>query len=179
MQIVRGTKREARAMKSKSSFGLKLDESIWHSREVIMLNKLAESGADVPKVIFTAENSFAMEFIGDENGAAKRLIDIQNSILNPNELFEQIMKNISIFLENDIVHGDLSAYNILCDSNGKIKIIDFPQAVEIMKNVQAKMLFERDLHNICKFFKKLSVPCDEKSLAEQLWNSEWRSYVNR
>ncbi len=43
-------------------------------------------------------------------------------------LYERLLRNIEIMLEHGIVHGDLSAYNVLY-WEGQITLIDFPQVV--------------------------------------------------
>ena len=47
-------------------------------------------------------------------------------------------------LYRDVVHGDLSAYNILV-WDGEITLIDFPQAVDPKKNRHAQAFLERDV----------------------------------
>lgn len=179
MALVRSTSRAARALKNKSEFGHQVAEGIWRGREVGYLERLAMAGADVPKVLGVGENSFVMEFIGNETGAAPRLIDARQKISDPERCFQLVLKNLEIFLDCDLVHGDLSPYNILFTELQNIVIIDVPQAVEIMRSRQAKELFERDLRNICVFFRKLGVHCDEYSIGESLWNKNWRTQVVR
>ncbi len=55
-------------------------------------------------------------------------------------------------LANNVVHGDLSAYNILY-WQGDIRIIDFPQAVNPYKNPNAYRIFERDVERICQYLR--------------------------
>ena len=41
------------------------------------------------------------------------------------DLFTRVMRNAELWLAYNVVHGDLSAFNILC-WEGNVTIIDFP-----------------------------------------------------
>ena len=71
-------------------------------------------------------------------------------------------------LEHHLVHGDLSAYNILY-WEGQITIIDFPQLVEARNNPHAFMLLERDVRRVCDYFASYGVESDPMKLAVDLW----------
>jgi len=150
-------RREARAIKNRTSFGLKLEESMWHSREVYTLQLLHEAGASVPEVFHVKNCSFMMAYFGNEETPAPRLSDMKRAINNPICIYNQIINNIKIFLDNNIVHGDLSPYNILYCKNDKIAIIDFPQAVRLDANNNSITFLRRDLENINIFFSKLGI----------------------
>ena len=67
----------------------------------------------MPRPISIAENALLMGYCGDEDIAAPTLSEIA---LDPDEaqpLFDEVLRNIEIMLENGMIHGDLSAYNIL------------------------------------------------------------------
>ena len=75
---------------------------------------LYEAGADVPRPFAQIGNALLMEYIGDGDGRPRRCC--ARSTLAREEartLFEQILRNIELFLACDRIHGDLSAYNIL------------------------------------------------------------------
>jgi len=65
-----------------------------------------------------------------------------------------------------IVHGDLSAYNILW-WQGEAIIIDFPQSVDLYKNPNAPRLLARDLQNLVRYFSKQGVDCSVLDLMER------------
>ena len=73
-------------------------------------------------------------------------------------LFNQLLDNLEICLDQDRVHGDLSAYNVLY-WEGKLQIIDFPQAVDPLDNPDAFALFTRDLERIYAYFTQYGVRC--------------------
>ena len=61
------------------------------------------------------------------------------------------MRNIEIMLVNGMIHGDLSAYNILY-WEGEITLIDFPQVTDSRVNRQAYLILERDIKRVCEYF---------------------------
>ena len=62
-------------------------------------------------------------------------------------------------LRNNVVHGDLSPFNILYHG-GRVWMIDFPQAVDPRSNRNAYGLLTRDLEHVCQFFAKFGVQSD-------------------
>jgi len=101
----------------------------------------------VPEVFDYTDDAILMQYLGDENGFAPRLVDIELSDNIKAKVLDEIEKSIKLFLDNGIVHGDLSAYNILW-WDGKPWVIDFPQAVDIRHNPNWKQFYDRDVNNI-------------------------------
>jgi serine/threonine-protein kinase RIO1 len=54
-------------------------------------------------------------------------------------------------LAHNVVHADLSAFNILY-WDGEIVLIDYPQAVDSLSNRQAEFFFTRDINRVCQYF---------------------------
>ncbi len=77
-------------------------------------------------------------------------------------------------MRENVVHADLSAFNILYAS-GKLTIIDLPQAVDPRTNPSAPKLLERDLRNVLRYFARYNVGLDEdpSTMARKLWDL-WR-----
>jgi RIO kinase 1 len=91
--------------------------------------------------------------------------------LRPDEarpLFERLVRNVELWLANDTVHGDLSAFNVLY-WEGRATVIDFPQAVDPRFNPHARALLRRDLENLCRYFGRLGVTADGARIADTLW----------
>lgn len=168
--IIRSTRREARAMRNKSGFGRTVEEKLWVDREIAFLDILNKAKAPVPKIVATSEHSFVMEYFGEKNNPAPRLFEFRNSISNPQSIFDEIIGCIELFLDNNIVHGDLSAYNILYFRE-RIIIIDFPQAMDARKCLNVESLLERDIRNICTFFEKYGVSADPVGIFVKLWKN--------
>ncbi|HUP26985.1 MAG TPA: RIO1 family regulatory kinase/ATPase, partial [Chloroflexia bacterium] len=164
---VRG-KREARAMYRKTGFGKELLHTAWLSSEFGTLNKLHALGADVPRPVSQNDNAILMEYVGDEVSAAPALNHVSLSKSEARPLFDRLIYNIGLMLANDVIHGDLSAYNVLY-WEGKIKIIDFPQAVNPYVNPDAYMLLERDVKRICQYFGRFGVQAEPVALTREIW----------
>ncbi len=70
------------------------------------------------------------------------------------------------------VHGDLSQYNIIITSEGELKVIDLPQAIE-RDAPNARELLERDVHNIVTFFeRKCQISPNEQDLLSYILSCE-------
>jgi RIO kinase 1 len=80
------------------------------------------------------------------------------------------VRNIEIMLSHDIVHGDLSAYNVLY-WDGNITIIDFPQVISPVKHRSAWKIFRRDILRLCEYFSHQGIKTEGERLATDLWRS--------
>ena len=165
--------RTDRAISNKSGFGLEMMFGMWIGSEFETLSRLHAEGADVPKPISMNESCILMEYFGDRGAVAPQLYNVTLKPQEVGPLFEQFLKNMELMLKVDRVHGDLSPYNILY-WEGKLKIIDFPQAVDPIDNPDAFFLFARDLTNVYEYFAQYGVNCNPYRLATQLWIEDGR-----
>ena len=156
------------AMRKKTSFGKRLDIAWWIGNEFLTQAKLYAAGADVPQPIAHRGNTVLMEFIGDRQLTAPTLSEVNIEKDEARPLFNRVMKNVGLMLENNLIHGDLSAYNILY-WQGKITIIDFPQMVGARTNPNAYKILARDIKRVCEYFGKYGVDTDPKKLTLDLW----------
>lgn len=169
-----GNQRDKRALKKKTSWGHRVQSGSWMSHEFETLKGLSECGADVPRPIHMGERVILMQFIGDEETAAPKLQEVR---LTPEEVrptFQRVLANIELFLRENLVHGDLSPYNILY-WQGEATIIDFPQAVDARFNTHALDLLMRDIYNVCRYFGRYGIQTDSERLAHHLWGRFLRS----
>lgn len=162
--------RLARALKKKTDFGVQIAHSAWLLSEYGALDKLYRLGAAVPKPVITAENAILLGYVGDTQRAAPTLHEVTLSSREVEPLFNEAVRNIELMLQNRMIHGDLSAYNILY-WQGKITIIDFPQVVEAVKNRSAYRILNRDIQRVCEYFAQQGLARDPAELTERLW---WR-----
>jgi RIO kinase 1 len=88
-------------------------------------------------------------------------------------LFREVLRNIDLMLRHDLVHGDLSAYNILYwaseGSPGEITLIDFPQIINLRTNPKARFILERDIQRVCEYFAQQGVECDSTAIMDDFW----------
>ena len=166
--------REARAMQKKTRFGKELDLTNWIVHEFGIQTRLFEAGADVPRPVAYGGNTILMAYVGDEALPAPMLQEVTPANGEAPALFERLMRNVELMLAHHIVHGDLSAYNVLY-LQGEIAIIDFPQAVDPRKNPNAFGLLERDVQRLCDYFAGHGVEADGVALAAGLWERYMRA----
>ena len=132
------------AVGKKTRYGRGVAGEIWVDREWESLRTLSEAGADVPRPIERTGDSILMTYVGDEDDAAPQLRSYRPDPGEAEQLFAQTMRNVELFLYRNLIHGDLSAYNVLV-WDGRVTLIDLPQAVDPRKNKHAKGLLERDV----------------------------------
>jgi RIO kinase 1 len=157
-----------RAIGKKTEFGVQAQHTSWLMYEYTTLQHLHAEGAAVPQPVGAAENSLLMGYQGDTLGAATALSDVALPLEEARALFAEAMRNIELMLRFDIIHGDLSAYNILY-WEGKITLIDFPQVCSVETNEHAAFILQRDITRTCEYFQKQGVECDPDKVFEDLW----------
>lgn len=166
--IKRRDGREMRAMKKKTGFGAELLHESWLMYEHGTMQQLHRMGAAVPKPIATGSNAMLMEYLGDEQMAAPILHAVSLDQAEAHRLFTEVMRNVELMIKNELIHGDLSAFNILYWA-GQITLIDFPQVTMAMSNRNAYNIFRRDITRVCEYFQGQGVPCDAQEIADRLW----------
>lgn len=166
------TRREYRALKKGSAFGKAMQQGAWSAREFRVLAKLHAAGADVPKPLRAMNRCVFMEWIGDDTGPAPLLARVRQPPVDPPGAFRRVLHNIRLMLRHDLVHGDLSAFNILWH-DGRPVIIDVPQAIDIRaRATNAFDLFARDVDRVCMHFARWGVTSDPAALAGSMWD-DW------
>ncbi|MFK4852596.1 serine protein kinase RIO [Microbacterium sp. ZW T6_19] len=160
--------RDARALAKKSSHGREVAASAWSIAEFDALCRMYELGAPVPYPVQVNGTEILMEFIGDASGAAApRLAQVRTSREELAGYFAQIAELMRIFAAAGFAHGDLSAYNLLVHE-GRVRVIDLPQIVDIIANPQGLDLLHRDCVNVCDWFTRQRVECDAEELFAEL-----------
>lgn len=132
---------------------------IWTRREFKNLQRAMKYAVRAPEPIVFSNNVLIMEYIGDEC-PAPRLKDVERDLNKKEfeELYEFAMESIEkLWKRGDMVHGDLSEYNILVWE--KPVIIDWSQAT-VKRNRMALALLYRDLRNITNYFAKKGIKVD-------------------
>jgi RIO kinase 1 len=160
--------RELRALQKNSAFAQQARQTSWLVTEYETLRRLYDAGAAVPQPLAHSENAILMEYLGEPELAAPILHQVRLTRDEVQPLFEQIIGNIRLFLEQDLIHADLSAHNILY-WNGTVKIIDFPQAVPASQNPEAFDLLLRDVRRVCEYFARYDVAADPLQIATDFW----------
>ena len=160
--------RVTRAIKKKTEFGAEILHSSWLMHEYGTLGRLHTLGAAVPKPISCGENAILMSYVGDERRAAPALSEVRLDAHLLKPLFQEAMRNIELMVQNGMIHGDLSAYNILY-WHEKITVIDFPQVTNAIKNGSAYFILKRDVQRVCEYFARQGLAHDPSAITEKLW----------
>ena len=173
---VRNT-RSQRAMDRGSKFGQEAAEDAWKAEEANALYKLHAAGVRVPKPVMFFDGVLFMQLVrGVDGEVAPRLIDTQLEAEQAHAAYLDMLAQLVRILSCDLIHGDLSPYNVLWAEAGAT-IIDFPQIISAAQNSQSESFFIRDARNILGHFAAI-----DPSLRARL-NSDpreiWRAYVRR
>jgi RIO kinase 1 len=83
-------------------------------------------------------------------------------------VFESLVRDLEILVQCGLVHGDLSAYNVLF-LDAAPRVIDLPQAVRIEDAQDAWALFHRDVDNLSRYFARHGLAVDPIVLAIGIW----------
>jgi RIO kinase 1 len=164
--------RTMRAIGKKTGFGVQVAHTSWLMYEFTSLERLRQAGAAVPQAVAVNDNALLMSYCGDAGMAAPVLQRVQLDRDEATRLFNEVLWNIEIMLQLGLIHGDLSAYNILY-WEGNITLIDFPQVTNASGNRNARAILRRDVTRVCDYFASQGVPGDADMITDELW----RRYV--
>lgn len=159
--------REGRALANKSAFGREVAAARWSLAEFDALCRMHEAGAPVPYPVQVSGTEILMEFIGTGATAAPRLAQVRADRKELAGYFDQVVEILHVFADAGTAHGDLSAYNLLVHE-GRVRVIDLPQIVDLVANPQGLDLLHRDCVNVCDWFARRKVDCDAEELFADL-----------
>ena len=151
------------AMDKKTSFGRKALFERWIGAEWGTLRALWEAGVPVPYPVARTEDGFLMQYLGDHDVAAPRLADARVGRAALAGLFDQAREAVLGIARAGMVHADLSAYNLLL-WHDVLWVIDLPQAVPYLANVEATEFLHRDCRNVARWFRRKGLEVDEEEL---------------
>ena len=168
-----GSRRESRAIRKRSRFGQEAIEARWISHEWETLVRLHAAGVTVPPPVERIENGYRMAFVGDGECAAPRLADVHLDLATARQVWRELQMEIRRMLEADLVHGDLSAFNVLW-WHGRPVIIDLSQAVDAIVHPAARELLLRDVDRTAAYFRRWGVVIDLGSALSLVGDSDSR-----
>lgn len=161
--------RRARAMEKGSKFGRDQQEEAWQNAEVEALYRLANAGVRVPTPYGCFDGVLLMELVTDAEGnVAPRLNDVTLSAEKAIRDHNLVMTYVKRMLCAGLVHGDLSEFNVLVDSEGPV-IIDLPQAVDAAANNHAKWMLARDINNMTQYYGQYAPELLKTQYAKEMW----------
>ncbi|WP_254521542.1 serine/threonine-protein kinase Rio1 [Natrinema caseinilyticum] len=140
----------------------------WTRKELANLERAKAAGVRVPEPIAAERNVLVMEYIGNEDGRAKRLGEVH--IENPRTAYEVMREYMRRLYSAGLIHGDLSEYNVVFDE-GQLVIIDLGQAVTV-HHPNSRDFLERDCRNVVSFFSRQGLDVTEADLLEFVTSPE-------
>ncbi len=159
--------RDQRAMTSGSRYGRALAAGQWAFAEFDALTRMWQAGVPVPYPLQVNGTEILMEFIGDGTQAAPRLSQVRDDPATMRDYLAQVVEILGQFTRAGLVHGDLSAYNLLVHE-GRIIVIDLPQIVDVVSNPNGLDFLHRDCVNIADWFTRRRVDVDAEALFADL-----------
>jgi RIO kinase 1 len=164
-----GETRAARALRAGTRFGRVVQEHTWTAREWEVLRRLHAAELCVPEPLHASGTAVLMElFTTEDGGVAPPLITANLSPEVASALFAALCADVERMLWLDVLHGDLSPYNVLWNGAG-YRVIDFPQAVDPRFNGNALRLLQRDLDNVASFCARFGEVPDPATVAVEMW----------
>ena len=108
---------------------IKADALGWRAAHEFEITRQAwKGGARVPAPARRVENMFSMRYLGDEDGPDQRLHDVR--LEDPEPFLAEVLEGIERLANAGVVHGDLSAFNILVQ-DARPWFIDFSEGFRI------------------------------------------------
>ncbi len=125
--------------------------NVWCQKEFgnLQVAELAEIHA--PRPYYFKGNVLGMEFIGSAQGTPAKTLK-HSTLENPKEVLDIILEDMKKLYTLELVHADMSEYNILMN-DGIPYLIDFGQAV-VLKHPNAEEFLQRDVVNVLYYFEK-------------------------
>ncbi len=122
----------------------------WCKKEFGNLEIAERAKVNAPRPFMFNGSILAMSLIGNDSIPAPRLKEVE--LEYPEKTLDVILDNIKKLYKNNLVHGDMSEYNILMLDNVPY-FIDFGQAV-VLLHPSAMDFLSRDVANILDYFEK-------------------------
>lgn len=162
-----GNRRTDLAIDKGSQAGRAFRAEQWVANEFDVLGRLWSAGVSVPYPVQRSGNEILLEYLGDDEGAAPRLVHAALAPGQAVDLFTQAVANLRRCAAHGIVHGDLSPYNMLVWAD-RLVLIDFPQSVDPIACPDGFLLLERDISNLCQWARRQGVACDPGEVCAQV-----------
>lgn len=156
---------------------IKHDSLGWMAaHEYEMTRQAWKGGCLVPAPARRVENMFSMRYVGDGQGPAPRLSEIDMD--EPERMLDEVLRGVVGLANAGIVHADLSAHNILI-FEGKPWFIDFSEAIRVDRTggvpwkrlEEAKVALNRGMQALTKYFNKYGLEFDQDQVVSGIIRS--------
>ena len=144
--------RDKRAVMGGTASAMSSPARLWPIQEWTMLARAWDRAHRSRTRSSSTDDGLLMEFIGDEvAGGAQAGAGEAVDGYEVESAWEQLLASLRSLTAAGMVHADLSAYNLLW-WQGRLVLIDLPQAVEFTTNTDAYDLLHRDVANVGDWF---------------------------
>ncbi len=158
--------REARAAARGTAFGRTVAAGLWAAAEWDSLVRCWEAGLPVPYPVQLDGTELLMEWVSHDGETAPRLAQTRPGPDLLRDWFEQLREALATLAQHGLVHGDLSAYNVLAQGE-RLVVIDLPQVLDLVAHPQGTAYLLRDCANVCAWFRSRGLDpavADEEAL---------------
>ena len=159
--------RDERAVKRKSTFGRTGRRRRVGGLGVGRAQAALVARAAGPLPVQIDGTEILMEWITDDGETAPRLAQTRPDRPLLESYFEQLRDALATMVQHGVVHGDLSAYNILA-AGDRLVIIDLPQIVDLVGNLQRDGLPAARLRQRVRVVPRRGLEVDEHDLFGEL-----------
>ncbi len=161
MQYIAGDPRFSEIKKDTRSF-----IAAWAKKEFKNLKTAHDAGVRVPAPIAVEKNVLVMEFIGDDEGRVA--IPLGDDEVTQEDYDEVVRQVTMLYKKANLVHADLSEYNVFKSPKGEVMLFDFGSAVDV-RHPNSKQFLVRDIQNVTRFFAKRGIDVlDADRLVEKI-----------
>jgi RIO kinase 1 len=164
--------REQRAVERMTDYGKRVLAERWPGQELEVLTRAHEAGVTVPYPVEFTGDGMLMQLIGDADGAAPRLVNARLTRAEVEQAYEQLLEELSLLTRASLVHADLSPFNVLW-WQGRLWLIDFPQAVDLVNNPHGFDLLHHDVTTMCTWFTRQGITTDPEAIFASLLAEAW------
>jgi len=171
-------RRLERALRKQTRIGKSTQINSWIEHEFQNLTVLHDAGPEVPEPYLHTGNAILMEYIGDREMPAPTLQSVALGRGEARAVLARLLNDVELMLACNRIHADLSAYNVLY-WQGRVTVIDLPQAIDSRYNPQAFALLQRDLERLGTYFARQGAPLDAAGTALDLWQRYVATDVGR
>ena len=159
--------RDVRAVKAKSTWGRVMASGQWVTSEWDALKRCWSLGLPVPYPVQVDGSEILMEWITVDGETAPRLAQTRPVPELLASYFDQLRDFMAGMVQDGIVHGDLSAFNILA-AGERLVVIDLPQIIDLVGNPAGMDYLLRDCTNVCTWFRARGLDVHEQELFGEL-----------
>ncbi len=140
----------------------------WTLKEFRNLSRAKKAGLSVPSPFITKRNILIMEFMGNDNQPFRQMREYDLDNEQAAFIYDKVKDFIiRLYQDAQLVHSDLSEYNILLDPNSLNPVfIDMGQSVTY-DHLNAIEFLKRDITNIARFFSRYGMDIDTGKLLEE------------